>query len=217
MLQCFIYLTLLCRAANLNHDFNAATSRCKTLQHCDSLQHTTLHYNTLRYTVTHCNTLHYSVAHCTALQNTGTYCITLHHTSDRLKDQYNTLRYTAKHWNILRHISSHRWPPKRSQPWLVRGQFYRATVTRCKTLQDTATHNTLQHTATHCNAPQHTTTHCSALQHTATHCNTMQTLHHTGDRPKYLNNYLYEGYKIEPPPGLLVKKFRIVSSLINLL
>jgi len=32
-------------------------------------------------------------------------------------------------------------------------------------------HDTLQHTATHCNTLQHTATHCNTLQHTATHCN----------------------------------------------
>jgi len=80
-------------------------------------------------------------------------------------------------------------------------------VTRCNTLQHTATHcNTLQHAATHYNTLQKTTgcheqmsdalqhtatcvtdiTHCNTLQHTATHCNTLQhtathcnTLQHT--------------------------------------
>jgi len=36
------------------------------------------------------------------------------------------------------------------------------------------THNTLQHTATHCNILQHTATYCNILQHTATHCNILQ-------------------------------------------
>jgi len=65
----------------------------------------------------------------------------------------------------------------------------------CNTLQHTARHwhNTLQHTATHCNTMQHTAArqrfarsampamrramsgdYCIPLQHTATHCNTLQ-------------------------------------------
>ena len=42
------------------------------------------------------------------------------------------------------------------------------------TLQHTATHcNTLQHTAIHSNTLQHTLTHCNTLQQTLTHCNTL--------------------------------------------
>jgi len=59
-------------------------------------------------------------------------------------------------------------------------------ATRCKTLQNTPTSHslqfprhldaqiTLQHTATHCNAPHNTATHCNTLQHTATDYNTLQ-------------------------------------------
>ena len=68
-------------------------------------------------------------------------------------------------------------------------------MTRCSTLQHTATHcNTLQHTATHCNTLQHTATLYNTLHHAnvylfrhiATLCNTLQhstplcnTLQHT--------------------------------------
>jgi len=46
----------------------------------------------------------------------------------------------------------------------------------CQNLSDTGTHihESLQHTAAHCNTLQHTATHCNTLQHTATHCNTLQ-------------------------------------------
>jgi len=35
------------------------------------------------------------------------------------------------------------------------------------------TRNTLQHTATHCDAPPHTATLCNTMQHTAAHCDTL--------------------------------------------
>jgi len=69
------------------------------------------------------------------------------------------------------------------------------TTTHCDTLQHTATHcnapahhlqqrvvcsafdstyNTLQHTATHCNTLQHAAAHCNTLQHTPKHSKTLQ-------------------------------------------
>ena len=59
------------------------------------------------------------------------------------------------------------------------------TATHCSTLQHTVahwvfdvfawavSHESIQHTATHCNTLQHTATHCNTLQHTAAHCNTL--------------------------------------------
>jgi len=43
----------------------------------------------------------------------------------------------------------------------------------------TATHNTMQHTVTHCNPLQHTATHCNTLQHITTHCNTHILIFHS--------------------------------------
>jgi len=57
-------------------------------------------------------------------------------------------------------------------------------ATHCNTLQRTATHcNTMQRNATHCNTLHHTASHCNTLQHTATHCNT---LHNTADHFYYV-------------------------------
>ena len=67
----------------------------------------------------------------------------------------------------------------------------RYTATHYNTLQHTATYCNARngsfsgikihlvsmcnlHTATHCNTLQHTSRHCNTLQHTATHCNTLQ-------------------------------------------
>jgi len=44
-------------------------------------------------------------------------------------------------------------------------------VTRCNTLQHTATRNSAFSCSLACS---HTATHCNTLQHTATHCNTLQ-------------------------------------------
>ena len=85
------------------------------------------------------------------------------------------------------------------------------TATHCNTLQHTATHcNTLQHTATHCNTLQHTAPHCNTLQHPATHCNTLRhtathsnTLQHTATHCNIHNpNTLATGWR--RPIGCLI-------------
>ena len=55
------------------------------------------------------------------------------------------------------------------------GNTLQYTALHCNALQHTATHcNTQQHTATHCSTLQHTAAQCNALQHTSSHCNTLQ-------------------------------------------
>jgi len=61
----------------------------QALQHCNTLQHTTMHCNTLQHTATHCNALQDTAMHCNTLQCTATHC--------------NTLQHTATHCNTLQH------------------------------------------------------------------------------------------------------------------
>jgi len=126
---------------------------CRSVSHCNTLQHIATHCNTLQHVATHCNTLQHTATHCNTLQHVATRCNTLQHTATHRK-----VRATR----LLHHSVSH-------------------TATHCQTLQRTATHcNTLRRkgdetasprgiSLTHRNTLQHTVTHCNTLQHGATH------------------------------------------------
>jgi len=87
-------------------------------------------------------------------------CIVFSCSTNVCVDIYVLLMHIACHIGVLADTFSHSCPMSR---------------TPCNTLQCTATHcNALEHTAMHCNTLQCTATHCNALQHTAMHCNTLQ-------------------------------------------
>ena len=125
---------------------------------------------------------------------------------------FSTLQHTATHCNRLQRNMIHCNTLKKTHT-LQHSIAVGATLCtrdthcnkhaaiRCDTLQLTATRcnaavfatrtasgghvfltgrNTLQHTATHCNTLQHTATHCNTLKRTHTQCNTPQ---HTATQP----------------------------------
>ena len=75
--------------------------------------------------------------------------------------------YVYSHVYVDTHISIHTY---------TNTYMYRSTSGHqlCKQLSRIFAHNTLHHTATHCNTLQLTATPCNTLQHIATHCNTLQ-------------------------------------------
>jgi len=84
----------------------------------------------------------------------------------------NTVQHTATHCNTLqfRHCNTHptycNTQYECGLKWML--DWIRALLRRTRCI---ATHNTLQHTATHCNTLQHTAT--QAQLHTSAHCNTL--------------------------------------------
>jgi len=66
-------------------------TRCNTLKHTHTLQHTATHCITLHHTATHCNTLQHTAIYYSTLQHTAAHCITLQHTAAHC----NTPRHPA--------------------------------------------------------------------------------------------------------------------------
>jgi len=175
-------------------------------------------------TATHCKTLQRIAAHCNTLQHTALYtCISAAHPAlyvsevilyvgspytatycDTLQHTANTLQNTAPHCTTLQHtalytfILSTHTALHASEVILYVGSS--CTAIQFETLQHTATHDTLQHTAntlqTHCNTPLcmaaccpncsvciegvtvcRQLIHYNTPQHNATHCD-FTTLHH---------------------------------------
>ena len=84
----------------------------------------------------------------------------------------NALQLTAINYSTLLRTAAQRdtMTRVRHDSWL-RLNTLNITATHCNALQRTATHcNALQRTAAYCNALQRTATHCNALQCTALHC-----------------------------------------------
>ena len=81
----------------------------------------------------------------------------------------------STHHNTPQHTATHRNIFNTLQHTATYCNALQHTATHCNVLQHTATHcNTLQHAATHCNTPQYNVIHCKTLQHSATLCNTLQ-------------------------------------------
>jgi len=109
------------------------------------------------------------------------------------------IRTHTMYWNTLQHMEHVHIHIQ--HPWMLESHTYVYTH-KHNTLQHTAKHcNTYIYiharssriaraaaqinTATHCNALQHTAAHCCTLQHTAAHCNTLPT--HCNTLPTHCN------------------------------
>ena len=94
--------TTLEKVITLQH---TATHR-NTLQHTDSLQHTTLEkVITLQHTATHRNTKHQTATHCNTLQHTTTHCNTLQHTATHCNSQESGEYWMLRIPSLLRLLS----------------------------------------------------------------------------------------------------------------
>jgi len=169
----------------------------RTATHCDTLQHTVTHGNSkesalsslylwildivftnFRHTATHCNALQHTAARCITLQEFAQLVAAeaRSHVAAALSADIptHTHTHTSIHTNIHRHIHI-----------LSNGSsMLNLQYTKIVELILATQCNTLQHTATHCNAQRfervgsiaivftdlrYTATHCNTLQHTATH------------------------------------------------
>jgi len=143
------------------------------------LQHTAPHGNTRRHTAANCNTLQHTVTHYNTLQRSGcTLCRANAASSVRV-----WWVSVAVYCSVLQWVAVCWHPCRASAASTVCVWWEYATTTQHNTLQHTALHcnplicdrNTAQHTATYCITLQpmdtwlqHSTTHCNILQHTAT-------------------------------------------------
>jgi len=143
-----------------------------TATHCNTSQvfhgrhtHTTVRDETvtLHHNASHCNTLQHTATHCNALQHISTWLIDMHTT---VRDETVTLQHTATHCNTLQRTATR---VMCSMEDMTRVAVCCSVFFPCATRLSSAcgmTHacmssrrNTLQHTATHCNALQRTATH----------------------------------------------------------
>ena len=135
-------------------------AQCITLQltamHCATLHHTEMPCNTMQHPATSCSTLdtlQHAATHCNTLQHTATRCniLTSSHTTDRQSTTRSTTRFHGA--SLLRQSTRY---------WVFWRTSSSSTVFRAVQVNS----------AKMCGIELFDVTRCKTLQHTATYCNT---------------------------------------------
>jgi len=150
-------------------------AHCSTLQHtaahCSTLQHTATHCNTLQHTAPQyieadCNTLHLNILHCTATRDPPPYT----HKKLSCTPHIHTA-HTHTHTHLHAPTRTHKSAPSNAHTHTVcsrstlhfHSSHYCCCEYRAQHPRRFSQCNTVQHTATHCNALQQSSPACCSL------------------------------------------------------